>query len=302
LCDSILQCSLRGGLITFRVNGHTALKDEDNTQDILSIRFEIAVVGVVLFVVIMSESIRQIAAYASVVLYLTYAHSGLVLGLCPFLLGHTSLSEVYSFLRSYPGVDWFTSIRCLAAANVLHSVARFGIANGLLFLVYSMGVIFTVEEIGLRTGWPFGEYHFTEHLGPRISERLPLNVLVLWTCLLYPALVWGLQATWFDKLQTMMYYDGKPQMKAPIRWIVILYAAGITSLALAGFDMVSEPVASKYGYQVWGHCATVDSSTETYVPKPDWIFAVKEPHKGEYDLLNYFDIPFQVFAGITSLL
>jgi uncharacterized membrane protein len=233
---------------------------------------------------------EKICAGLAILLYFIYAESGLVLGIAPFLMRYSDIR-----LQDWiPSVSWFTSIWCLAGANVCHACVMWGISNALLFGCYSVLVICCVEEIGLSTGWPFGQYQFTDTLGVRLTAHLPINVLVLWTCLLYPSL-------WLSNRFMGRYVEplkGLARDKRS-RLAAAFATAVLATLILACFDVVSEPVAANYGYQLWVHCSTVkNSSLESFVPQPDWIFGNisdgvvrSQQFIGSYE---YFNVPIQV--------
>ena len=74
--------------------------------------------------------------------------------------------------------------QCLAAVFIacalLHAVASYGRRTGLAFFVVCLAVTFTVENIGVATGVPFGRYHFEVAASLPHVGRIPIVVGPLW--------------------------------------------------------------------------------------------------------------------------
>ncbi len=63
---------------------------------------------------------------------------------------------------------------CWASAFALHGPAA---AARLLWLALGLG--WSIEQLGVLTGWPFGPFHYTGVLGPRLGQ-VPLVIPMLW--------------------------------------------------------------------------------------------------------------------------
>jgi putative membrane protein len=75
-----------------------------------------------------------------------------------------------------------------ACAMLLHAYFSFGARYAFLYLLITFFFAFATEEIGMRTGWPFGTYHYGTSLGVKIFS-LPLVVPFAWLMMAHPVLV-----------------------------------------------------------------------------------------------------------------
>ena len=96
---------------------------------------------------------------------------------------------------SYPLLDGealrvvtITTVYFAAAAVLLHALYSYGNRYFLTYLSVTFLFGFLVEEIGVRTGWPFGEYQYSDSLGLRISH-VPLVVPFAWIMMVHPVLI-----------------------------------------------------------------------------------------------------------------
>lgn len=51
---------------------------------------------------------------------------------------------------------------------LLHGARRYGWSGIIVFLVLCLGISNVMENIGVMTGFPFGHYHYTDVLGPKL--------------------------------------------------------------------------------------------------------------------------------------
>jgi uncharacterized membrane protein len=61
--------------------------------------------------------------------------------------------------------------------SVMHCVVFEGVKRTAIFFFASAIVTYAMEEIGVRTGWVFGAYHYTDLLGPKPGH---VPVLIRW--------------------------------------------------------------------------------------------------------------------------
>lgn len=75
-----------------------------------------------------------------------------------------------------------------AAAMVVHAYYSFGLryASTYLMITFAFGLI--TEQIGVRTGWPFGTYSYDPSLGYQIFN-VPLVVPFVWIMMAHPLLI-----------------------------------------------------------------------------------------------------------------
>jgi putative membrane protein len=76
----------------------------------------------------------------------------------------------------------------LAATCVLHAALTRGAHAALALLLLTAVPGWGVEAIGVRTGFPFGSYHYSSDLGPQVFDA-PLVIGLAWTMLAWPAVL-----------------------------------------------------------------------------------------------------------------
>ena len=96
---------------------------------------------------------------------------------------------------AYPLVDGtalqvitITSVYLAALAMFLHGIAAFGSRYGWSLLGITLVFGFLIEQIGVTTSWPFGEYTYSSTLGPKLLS-VPLVVPFAWLMIAHPCLV-----------------------------------------------------------------------------------------------------------------
>ncbi len=75
-----------------------------------------------------------------------------------------------------------------ALAMLVHGYLSYGIKYSLIFIFITFFFALGIEEVGSRTGWPFGRYHYDHSLGFQIAG-VPLVVPFAWLMLSHPILV-----------------------------------------------------------------------------------------------------------------
>jgi putative membrane protein len=93
------------------------------------------------------------------------------------------------------GRAWLTAAQVLAffTASVSHAAHRRGWGFTARYLTLTVALGLVAEVVGLRTGWPFGRYAYTNGLGPEIGG-VPVIIPLAWSMMAYPALLFGRRA------------------------------------------------------------------------------------------------------------
>lgn len=94
-------------------------------------------------------------------------------------------------------------------------------------VLLSIVVGFSVEVLGVKTGVIFGEYHYTDRMGPRLFD-VPLVIGVNWAILIHAVHTW---------------------VGARIHSSSLMAVVGAT--AMTALDGVMEPVAIRLRFWVW---------------------------------------------------
>jgi putative membrane protein len=84
------------------------------------------------------------------------------------------------------------TVLCFFAASTAHALQQRGRAWTARFLAVTAGGGFTVEALGVATGFPFGSYRYGGQLGVTLLD-VPVVVPLAWAMFAYPAHAVGLR-------------------------------------------------------------------------------------------------------------
>lgn len=107
-----------------------------------------------------------------------------------------------------------------------------------LFLLFAFVIGMAIEIIGVKTGWPFGEYTYGTVLGPKLMD-VPLTIGFNWFMLSYSLGV----------IANQLVKNSLP-------------SAVLGATFMVGMDFLIEPVAIKLGYWNW---AAIDIPVSNYI-------------------------------------
>lgn len=131
---------------------------------------------------------------------------------------------------SYPLIEGETlrivtiaSVYWAAGAMLLHALLAYRAAYAVRFLFLTFTYALLVEQIGMRTGWPFGNYEYSGSLGYQIYG-VPLVVPFAWIMMAHPILIvarrlsrgWVFLVGGYGLMAWDLFLD--PQMVAAGRW------------------------------------------------------------------------------------
>jgi uncharacterized membrane protein len=109
---------------------------------------------------------------------------------------------------------------------IVHGSALYGSKGMSMFVVSCLGFGTLAESLSLRTAFPFGRYHFTDVMGPKVFQ-LPLLLALAYLGIGYVAWVLAL---------LILGYDGKP-----IRGARVLALPVLAALVMTAWDLSMEP-------------------------------------------------------------
>ena len=112
---------------------------------------------------------------------------------------------------------------------IVHGSALYGWTGMSMFAVFCLGFGTLAESLSLRTGFPFGRYHFTDVMGPKVFQ-LPLLLALAYLGIGYVAWVLAL---------LIVGYDGKP-----IRGARVLALPVLAALVMTAWDLSMDPTWS----------------------------------------------------------
>jgi uncharacterized membrane protein len=133
---------------------------------------------------------------------------------------------------AYPLVedDWLrrvtvASVVLFFLTSVTHALVHRGLRWAFTLVVVAGGGSLLAEAIGVRTRFPFGEYQYSDSLGPQLFD-VPVVVPLAWTMMAYPMIIAARQLS--------------------RRWAPLIGAVG-----LAGWDVFLDPQMVGDGRWSW---------------------------------------------------
>ena len=119
---------------------------------------------------------RQVAGWKLFILYAT-------------LVVAIGLQISYPLIEGEPlRLVTIATVYWAAAAMFLHAMLAYGVVYAVQFLLITFTYALLVEQIGSRTGWPFGSYEYSGSLGYQIYG-VPLVVPFAWVMMAHPLLI-----------------------------------------------------------------------------------------------------------------
>ncbi len=120
--------------------------------------------------------------------------------------------------------------------SVLHCAALEGWKRTGIFFFASALVTYTMEEIGVGTGWIFGAYHYSDLLGPKLGH-VPVLIPLGWFMMIYPS--WRVARALLQGLNTHV-------------WPGMVLQAAVAAVTMTAWDVVMDPGMSTAGANwVW---------------------------------------------------
>lgn len=115
------------------------------------------------------------------------------------------------------------SVYWAAGAMLLHALIAYRFSYAFRFLVITFCYALLVEQIGMRTGWPFGNYEYSGSLGYQIYG-VPLVVPFAWIMMAHPIFLvarrlspnWVFLIGGYGLMAWDLFLD--PQMVSAERW------------------------------------------------------------------------------------
>jgi putative membrane protein len=110
---------------------------------------------------------------------LAFGIAGLLIALpnAQWWAGDPRALQVFNFGMSYGGAS---HILFGAAAMFAYAWVVIGKQRTLIFFAVSCGLSLASELIGTGTGWPFGNYAYTDFLGYKVLDRVPFTIPLSW--------------------------------------------------------------------------------------------------------------------------
>jgi uncharacterized membrane protein len=122
-----------------------------------------------------------------------------------------------------------------STVSVVHAAVSRGprTGGGVLLVTAATAVVF--ESVGLATGFPYGEYTYSDDLGPTLLG-VPFLVPLAWLMMAWPS--------WL--LARRLTRGVRPARQRPAR-------VAVAAAVFAGWDVVLDPQMVQAGYWTWAH-------------------------------------------------
>jgi putative membrane protein len=131
-------------------------------------------------------------------------------------------------------VSW-TIVLLGSTVSVVHAVVSRGARTGAGVLLVTAATAVVFESVGLATGVPYGEYTYSDDLGPTLLG-VPFLVPLAWLMMAWPS--------WL--LARRLTRDVRPARRRPVR-------VAVAAAVFAGWDVVLDPQMVQAGYWTWAH-------------------------------------------------
>jgi uncharacterized membrane protein len=135
---------------------------------------------------------------------------------------------------------WAVIIPVWCGFSLVHSLYALGWRRVAWLFCLTFVISLAFEYIGVKTGQPFGRYYYSNVLGPKIADTVPLIIPFAYFMMLYPSHV-----------IVNLILDGKPVSRART-WPWMLVAALLTGLVMTAWDLTTDPVmANEVRAWIW---------------------------------------------------
>ena len=131
-------------------------------------------------------------------------------------------------------VSW-TIVLLGSTVSVVHATVSRGARTGGGLLVVTAATAVVFESVGLATGFPYGEYGYSDDLGPTLLG-VPFLVPLAWLMMAWPS--------WL--LARRLTRDVRAGRRRPAR-------VAVAAAVFAGWDVALDPQMVQAGYWTWAH-------------------------------------------------
>ena len=162
---------------------------------------------------------------------------GLIVAIPQVAISGTSswTNRVYDFGVAYGGLF---HIGLGSLAMLAYGISARGRQATLRFFAIVFILSLTMEYVGVRTGWPFGDYRYSDDLGLRIFGTVPFAVPLSWCYM-------GLAATYLSA----WLIPANPHRLAPL--VSLMLAIGLLVVWDLGLELAVAHEAASIQYWVW---------------------------------------------------
>lgn len=132
-----------------------------------------------------------------------------------------------------PGTIVTTLFQFSASAFIV--AMRWGWRRTLLTLLIATSITWAFEAVGTATGFPFGDYTYTDRLQPQVAH-VPLLIPLAWFMML--------PASW---LMASLIYPPREGLRHRVVFALV------SALAITAWDLFLDPQMVEWGFWVWNN-------------------------------------------------
>jgi uncharacterized membrane protein len=119
--------------------------------------------------------------------------------------------------------------------SLVHCVACNGWRKTAVFFILAAVVSYALEEIGVRTGWIYGAYHYSNMLGPKLGH-VPILIPLAWFMMIYAS--WEVAR---GLLRGVDIYSARGMAAQAI----------VAAMVMTAWDTVMDPGMAAAGNWIW---------------------------------------------------
>jgi len=148
--------------------------------------------------------------------------------------------SLYAILRTIlglPFISWFVLVIPLIGFGVaiLHAIYLLGGKSASILFITTFLITLFMETLSVKTGFPFGHYHYTNKLGPLFLGLVPYIIPLTWFMMAYPSFVMARRIL--------------SQTTASFRSMLSISTLG--GLILTSWDLVMDPLMVRGDHWIW---------------------------------------------------
>ena len=175
-----------------------------------------------------------------------------LLGVYAVLLAYIILGLVLGFTIS---ADIFFDLSfALLFFALAQSIFELGTRNAVIFLIFSSFAGFAAEVLGTNTGFPFGDYGYSELLGSKLLG-VPVVVPLIWFVISYITL---------SILLGAFHIIHRPAGAT-------LSISALAAFGAMAWDLLIDPMFTSYGYWTWSASQPIVSPRLSGVPLTNFL-------------------------------
>lgn len=125
-------------------------------------------------------------------------------------------------------------------AVVYHATLRLGRWSTAFFFIVAFLLTLGVEWLGVETAIPFGRYHYTGLMGPKLGNAVPVAIPLFWFLMFYSC-----------HAVALFLVRGEIEAGRKVGFVYRLLETLLASIAMVFWDMAADPVAVGFGAWVW---------------------------------------------------